>query len=85
VIKWNEKKKQIEGFLVLESDKSITIAERTLRFEKGEEILLFISKKYIEESIVEMLNRAGFRIDLFTTNKKKDNCIISVSPTRYRS
>jgi len=85
IAKWNEKKKQIEGFLVLKEDKTITIADRTLNFEKGEEILLFISKKYIEESIVEMLNRAGFRIDLFTTNKKKDNCIISVSPTRYRS
>ncbi|MCK9578193.1 L-histidine N(alpha)-methyltransferase [bacterium] len=84
-VRWNEKKKQIEGFLVLEEDKKITIAERTLSFEKNEEILLFISKKYIEESIVEMLNKAGFRIDLFTTNKKKDNCIISVSPTRYRS
>ncbi|MFA6252169.1 MAG: L-histidine N(alpha)-methyltransferase [Candidatus Paceibacterota bacterium] len=84
-IRWNEKKKQIEGFLVLSEDKKVTIAERTLNFEKGEEILLFISKKYIEESIVEMLNKAGFRIDLFTTNKKKDNCIISVSPTRYRS
>jgi uncharacterized SAM-dependent methyltransferase len=85
IARWNEKKKQIEGFLVLKEDKTITIADRTLKFEKGEEILLYISKKYIEESIVEMLNRAGFRIDLFTTNKKKDNCIISVSPTRYRS
>lgn len=84
-IRWNEKKKQIEGFLVLNNNKSVTIANRTLAFEKNEEILLFISKKYIEESIVEMLNKAGFRIDLFTTNKKKDNCIISVSPTRYRS
>ncbi|MFA5080795.1 MAG: L-histidine N(alpha)-methyltransferase [Candidatus Paceibacterota bacterium] len=84
-IRWNEKKKQIEGFLVLKEDKKIIIAGRMLQFEKGEEILLFISKKYIEESIVEMLNKAGFRIDLFTTNKKKDNCIISVSPTRYRS
>lgn len=84
-IRWNEKKKQIEGFLVLEKDKSIVINERSLKFEKSEEILLFISKKYIEESIVELLNKAGFRIDLFTTNVKKDNCIISVSPTRYRS
>jgi uncharacterized SAM-dependent methyltransferase len=85
LIKWNEKEKQIEGFLVLEKDRSIVINERVLTFEKNEEILLFISKKYIEESIVEILNRAGFRIDLFTTNTKKDNCIISVSPTRYRS
>ncbi|MDD4409326.1 MAG: L-histidine N(alpha)-methyltransferase [Candidatus Pacebacteria bacterium] len=85
VVKWNENKKQIEGFLVLDDDKEITIAGRTLRFEKNEEILLFISKKYVEESIVEMLNKAGFRIDLFTTNKKKNNCIISISPSRYKS
>jgi uncharacterized SAM-dependent methyltransferase len=84
-VRWNENKKQIEGFLVVGKDKDIIIADRKLTFEKNEEILLYISKKYVEESIVEMLNKAGFRIDLFTTNKKKDNCIISVSPSRYKS
>ena len=83
--RWNNEKRQIEGFLKMGKDKTIAIAGRQLSFEKNEEILLFISKKYIEESIVEMLNRAGFRIDLFTTNIKKDNCIISVSPSRYKS
>ncbi len=84
-IRWNNDKKQIEGLLIIGEDKNINIAGRFLPFEKNEEILLFISKKYVEESIVEMLNRAGFRIDLFTTNKKKDNCLISVSPSRYKS
>lgn len=83
--RWNENKKQIEGFLKLNKNKNVTISDRTLTFEKNEEILLFISKKYVEESLVEMLNRSGFRIDLFTTNKRKDNCIISVSPSRYKS
>lgn len=83
--RWNENKKQIEGFLKLNKDKSVSITDKNLTFEKNEEILLFISKKYVEESLVEMLNRSGFRIDLFTTNKRKDNCIISVSPSRYKS
>jgi uncharacterized SAM-dependent methyltransferase len=83
--RWNDSKKQVEGFLLLNKNRHISIAGRNLLFEKNEEILLFISKKYIEESIVEMLNNAGFRIDLFTTNKKKDTCIISVSPSRYKS
>lgn len=84
-VRWNENEKQIEGFLTAGQEKNISIADRNLTFEKNEEILLFISKKYVEESLVEILNRAGFRIDLFTTNKRKDNCIISVSPSRYKS
>jgi len=84
-VRWNDNKKQIELFLTMEKDKTIRISDRTLTFEKNEEILLVISKKYIEESIVELFNRTGFRIDLFTTNKRKDNCIISVSPSRYKS
>jgi uncharacterized SAM-dependent methyltransferase len=84
-VRWNNNKKQIEVFLVMNDSKRVNIANRSLTFEKNEEILLFISKKYVEETIVEMLNKAGFRIDLFTTNKKKDNCIISVSPSRYKS
>ncbi len=84
-VRWNNHKKQVEIFLVMQSNKSITIAGYSVEFEKGEEILLAISKKFAEETIVEIFNDVGFRIDLFTTNKKKNTCIISVTPTRYKS
>ena len=84
-VRWNAQRKQIEMLLMLNKDKQIDIARHTVRFEKNEEILLAVSKKFAEETIVEIFNRVGFRIDLFTTNVQKDTCIISVTPTRYKS
>lgn len=83
-VRWNSIKRQIEMFLSLENDRKIVIAGQNVCFEKGEEILLAISKKFIEESIVEVFNHVGFRIELFTTNKEKDTCIVSVAPSRYK-
>ena len=84
-VRWNAGQKQIEVLLSVAENKKVAIAGHTVSFEKGEEILLAVSKKFAEESIVEVLNRVGFRIDLFTTNKQKDTCIISVTPSRYKS
>lgn len=84
-VRWNAMERQVEMFLALEKGRRITIAGHTVQFEKGEEILLAVSKKFAEEELVETLNRVGFRLDLFTTNDKKNNCIVSITPTRYRS
>ncbi|OGH04569.1 MAG: hypothetical protein A2W22_04870 [Candidatus Levybacteria bacterium RBG_16_35_11] len=84
-VRWNVRQKQIETFLTLREDKKITIASYPVSFEKGEEILLFTSKKFGEENLAEELNNVGFRIDFFATNKKKNTCIASVTPTRYKS
>lgn len=84
-VRWNGNLKQIEMFLRLESDKTIGIAGHRLEFEKGEEILLAISKKFAEETILKTFNDVGFRVDLFTVNKRKNTCIASVTPTRYKS
>lgn len=84
-VRWNAQNKQIEMFLLLGEDKRIEIVGHVVKFEKNEEILLAVSKKFAEEAIVEVFNRVGFRIDLFTTNIQKDTCIISVTPTRYKS
>lgn len=83
-VRWNTTKKQIEMFLKLEEDRKIVIAGQNVCFEKGEKILLAISKKFMEETIVEIFNHVGFRIELFTTNEKKDTCIVSVAPSRYK-
>jgi uncharacterized SAM-dependent methyltransferase len=84
-VRWNGNSKQIEMALKLPENKAITVAGYTVEFERGEEILLAISKKFAEETIVEVFNNVGFRVDLFTTNKKKNTCIIAVTPTRYKS
>lgn len=84
-VRWNSKEKQIEMFLTLKKARDIKIADYTVHFNKGEEILLAISKKFAEETIVELFNNVGFRIDLFATNQKKNNCLASVTPTRYKS
>lgn len=84
-VRWSSKEKQIEMFLTLKKDRDIKIGEYSVHFNKGEEILLALSKKFAEESIVELFNNVGFRIDLFATNKKKNICIASIAPTRYKS
>lgn len=83
--RWNASLKQIEMYLTMQEDKKIKIAGYAVEFEKGEEILLAISKKFAEETLVEIFNKVGFRINFFTTNKKKSTCIVSVTPTRYKS
>ncbi len=84
-VRWNEGKKQIEGYLVLNKDVQFNIANSKINFEKNEEILLFISKKFVEEDLIQIFNEIGFRIHLFTTNKEKRHCILSINPSRYKT
>jgi len=84
-IRWNENKKQIEGYLILKKDIEFNIARAKIKFEKNEEILLFVSKKFVEEDLIKIFNEIGFRIHLFTTNKEKRHCLLSVNPSRYRT
>ena len=84
-VRWNDKKKQIEGYLILKKDIDFTIASSKINFEKDEEILLFRSKKFVEEDIIKIFNEIGFRIHSFTTNKEKRHCVLSVNPSRYRT
>jgi len=84
-VRWNENKKQIEGYLVLNKDMQFNIANSKINFEKNEEILLFISKKFVEEDLIQIFNEIGFRIHLFTTNKEKRHCILSINPSRYKT
>jgi uncharacterized SAM-dependent methyltransferase len=84
-VRWNGKEKQIEAFLLLKNNVQITIAGFSINFEKGEEILLFTSKKFPEETLIEKFNNVGFRVDFFGANKKKNACMTSVTPTRYKS
>jgi len=84
-IRWNSNKRQIEGYIVLNRDIEFNIANSKIKFEKNEEILLFISKKFAEEELIELFNKIGFRIHLFTTNKEKRYCILSINPSRFRT
>ncbi|NTW45829.1 MAG: L-histidine N(alpha)-methyltransferase [Candidatus Moranbacteria bacterium] len=84
-VRWNDAKKQIEMFLTMGSDKRISLVGHDVEFEKGEELLMAVSKKFAEETIVQTFNDVGFRMDFFSVNKKKNVCIASISPTRYRS
>lgn len=84
-VRWNSNKKQIEGYLILKKDIEFNIANTIINFEKNEEILLFISKKYVEEDLIKIFNEIGFRIHLFTTNKEKRHCILSINPSRYKT
>ncbi len=84
-VRWNTHLKQIEIFVKLNANREIKIADQSVYFEKGEEIMLIISKKFTEDSLMVLFNKVGFRTDFFTSNKKKDTCIISISPTRYKS
>lgn len=84
-VRWNENKKQIEGYIKLKKDIKFKIAETNIKFEKNEEILLFISKKYVEDDLIKIFNEIGFRIHIFTTNQAKRYCLLSVNPSRYRT
>ena len=83
--RWNGTRRQIESYIVLQNDVEFNIAGSILKFEKGEEILTSISKKFAEEDLIKIVNEIGFRIQLFTTNKEKRHCILSVNPSRYRT
>lgn len=84
-VRWNENRKQIEGYLILNRDIEFEIAKSKIEFERNEEILLFISKKYVEEDLIKIFNEIGFRIHLFTTNREKRHCLLSINPSRYKT
>lgn len=84
-VKWNAEKKQIEGYLSVPEDTTVEILDNKVFFETGEEILLFVSKKFSEDTLLSTFASAGLRIDFMTTNKAKDVGIFAVRPTRYKS
>jgi len=84
-VRWNNTKKQIEGYVVLKKDIVFNISNSKIKFKKNEEIELYISKKFVEEDMVKIFNEIWFRVHLFTTNKEKRHCLLSINPSRYRT
>jgi uncharacterized SAM-dependent methyltransferase len=80
---WNSTKNRVEGRIKLSSDKSITLAGQEVTLETGEELLVMRSNKYSEASLTKLLSDVGFRTELLTTTKNRDEILAMVQPTRY--
>ncbi|MEX2014808.1 MAG: L-histidine N(alpha)-methyltransferase [Candidatus Saccharimonadales bacterium] len=80
---WNNAKNRVEGRIKLNTDKSVTLAGQNVNLEAGEELLVMRSNKYSESSLTKLLSDVGFRTELLTTTKNRNEIIAMVQPTRY--
>ena len=62
---FNQEKSQIEMYLDSNSDQTVRILDLDMEvpFRKGEPILTEISRKFTQQSLTEMLKRAGLKVD----------------------
>lgn len=80
---WNSPKCRVEARIKLKSSKNIELANQNVHLESGEEILVMRSSKYSEASLTKLLSDVGFRTELLTTTKNRDEILAMVQPTRY--
>lgn len=80
---WNQPKSRVEARIRLKSHRTIALAGQKLELQKGEEIMVMQSNKYSESSLTRLLSEIGFRTELLTTTKNRDEILAMVQPTRY--
>ncbi|HEX4774382.1 MAG TPA: L-histidine N(alpha)-methyltransferase [Candidatus Saccharimonadales bacterium] len=80
---WNANKNRVEGRIHLNSPKSVVLANQAVELGSDEELLVMRSDKYSESSITKLLSEVGFRTELLTTTKTRDEIVVMVQPTRY--
>ncbi|MHB1864791.1 MAG: L-histidine N(alpha)-methyltransferase [Candidatus Saccharimonadales bacterium] len=80
---WNENKNRVEGRIRLNNPRKIMLANQEINLSSGEELLVMQSNKYSESSLTKMLSDVGFRTELLTTTKNRDEIVVMVQPTRY--
>ncbi|HEX5797906.1 MAG TPA: L-histidine N(alpha)-methyltransferase, partial [Candidatus Saccharimonadales bacterium] len=80
---WNAPKCRVEARIKLNSAKSIVLADQKINLEANEELLVMRSHKYSESSLTKLLSDVGFRTELLTTTKNRDEILAMVQPTRY--
>jgi uncharacterized SAM-dependent methyltransferase len=80
---WNDAKNRVEGRIHLNKERRIVLAKQEIHLDANEEILVMQSNKYSEFSLTKLLSDVGFRTELLTTTKTRDEIIVLVQPTRY--
>ncbi|MBW3568593.1 L-histidine N(alpha)-methyltransferase [Candidatus Parcubacteria bacterium] len=80
---WNDEKKQVEARIQLQGERQINLAGQKINLEKNEEFMVMKSVKYSEATLTKLLSEVGFRTELLTTTKERNDILALVQPTRY--
>lgn len=80
---WNAAKSRVEARIKLASARSVTLAGQNINLQNDEELMVMQSNKYSESSLTKLLSEVGFRTELLTTTKNRDEILAMVQPTRY--
>ncbi|MBS3142477.1 L-histidine N(alpha)-methyltransferase [Candidatus Woesearchaeota archaeon] len=82
-VTFNKNKSQVEARFILKTAKELKYGERTIRFRKGEKILLMISYKSTPKNIQILLAETGFMIHRLFLNEREDYALILCKPMRW--
>ena len=73
---FNESRKQLECHLEFLRDWEHHFSGNLLRFPKSQKIRLAISRRFTKDLIFELFANAGFKIELFLSDKNRDNALV---------
>lgn len=82
---WNEKMSRVEIRLVLKKEARVNIGKESLSMEKGEMLLVLISKKFTELSFSQLISEVGFRTALSMTSEDGSYILSLIQPVRHTS
>jgi len=77
---YNKAKTQVEIYFIFGKNVITHFAHEKFTLKKGDKILLLISYKSTKDHLEMLLNKTGFKINLFMLNKSKDYALVLCQP-----
>ncbi len=77
---FNKEKAQIEGYMIPDKDIRIKLAGKDYTFEKDAPVMCFRSVRFTTERLAGLFERAGFRIEMFTTSRENKYALVLAQP-----
>lgn len=77
---FNREKSQIEGYVIPDRDIKIKLAGKESVLEKDQQIMTYRSVRFTTERLTGLFEKAGFRLELFTTSRDNKYAIVLTQP-----
>ena len=84
-LSFNKEKLQIEYKLVFKRNWSKIIGGQILKIERGQRILIAVSRKFTKDEVLKMLGGAGFKILEIFSNKENDYGLVLCKPHSWET
>lgn len=77
---FDREKAQIEGYVIPDRDIKVKLAGKDFTLEKDKPIMSFRSVRFTTERLTGLFEKAGFRLEMFTTSRDNKYALVLAQP-----